>query len=70
MNWNEKMVRCVMTLILAVRSNIKLMMILNLYLVPLKKKTRDKLYIWISETTNEKNYLVEGNNFFYFSENG
>ena len=31
---------------------------------------RDKLHIWISETTNGKKYLVEGNNIVYFSENG
>ena len=30
----------------------------------LEENTRDKIYIWLSETTNRKNNLVEGNNIF------
>ena len=37
MKWNEKMVRYAMTLILAMGSNIKLTMKLNLCLMPLNK---------------------------------
>ena len=37
MKWNEKMVRYVMTLILDVGSNMKLITTLNLCLMPLKK---------------------------------
>ena len=30
----------------------------------LEENNRDKLYIWISETTNDKKDIVEGNNIF------
>ena len=36
----------------------------------LEEHTRDKLYIWLSGKTNGKIDHVEGNNKFYFSENG
>ena len=36
----------------------------------LEEITIDKLYIWISETTHVKKYLVGGNTIFHFSENG
>ena len=36
----------------------------------LELNTRYKLYIWLSDTTNGKRDLVEGNNIFYLSENG
>ena len=36
----------------------------------LEENTIDKLYIWLSDTNNEKKDLVEGNNIFYFSDNG
>ena len=35
-----------------------------------EENARDKLYIWLSDTTNGEKYLVEGNNIFYFSDNG
>ena len=50
-----KMVRYVMTLILAVGRSMKLMMTLNLCMIPLKRIS-DINYIWISETTNGKKY--------------
>ena len=34
----------------------------------LEENNRDKLYIWISETTNGKKYLVEGYNFLFLRE--
>ena len=34
------------------------------------QNTIDNIYIWISEPTNGTEYLVEGNNFIYLSENG
>ena len=30
----------------------------------LEENNGDKLYIWLSDTTNGEKYLVEGNNFF------
>ena len=36
----------------------------------IEENTRDKLYIWISDKTNRMIYLVEGNNIFYFLDNG
>ena len=36
----------------------------------LEENTRDKLDIWLSDTTNGEKYLVESNNIFYLSENG
>ena len=32
----------------------------------IEEKTRDKLYIWISETANGEKDTVEGNNIVYF----
>ena len=32
----------------------------------LEKNTKDKLYIWLSDTTNGEKYLVEGSNFFIY----
>ena len=36
----------------------------------LEENTKYKLYIWISDTTNGKRDILEGNNVFNFSENG
>ena len=36
----------------------------------LEENTRDKLHIWIYETTNDEIDLVEGNTIFILSENG
>ena len=48
---NEKVVKYVITMVLALGGGITLMMTLKLWLMPLK------LYLWIYETTNEKNIL-------------
>ena len=63
------MVRYVMTIILAVRRNTKLMMTLNICLVPLKKILQIKYTYGVSETTNGEKYLVEGNNIVYLLHN-
>ena len=69
MKWNEKMVRYVMNLILAVGRNMKLTMTLNLCLMPLNKIIEINYTYGSLKQTTEK-YLVEGNNIFYLSENG
>ena len=69
MKWNEKMVRYAMTLILAVGRNMKLMMTLNLCLIPLKKILDINYTYGFMKQPTEK-YFVEDNNIFYFSENG
>ena len=55
-----------MTLILAVGRNKKLMITLNICMVPLKKILEIKYTFGFSKTTNGKKYLVEGNNFYLF----
>ena len=57
------MVRCMMTLILSVGRIMKCMTEIILCLIPLNK-ILDKLYIWLSDTTNVKRDLVEVNNIF------
>ena len=69
MKWNGKMVRYVMTLILAVGRNMKLMMTINLCIMPLNKII-DIKYTYGSLKQPTEKYLVQGNNIFYFSENG
>ena len=68
--WNEEMVICILTLILAVGRSMKWMMTLNKLSNFLEENTRFKLYIWLSDTTNGERDLVEGNNIFNSSENG
>ena len=63
MNWNEKMVRYVMTLILSVGSNIKLMMTLNLCMMSLKKILEIN-YTYGSLKQPTEKYPLEGNNIF------
>ena len=59
-----------MTLILAVGSILKCIMTLNLCLIPLKKILEIRYtYDSLTQTTKKKD-LVEGNNIFYFSDNG
>ena len=59
----------VMTMILAVGRNMKLMMTLNICMIPLKKILEiNYTYVYLKQPT--KKYLVEGNNISYFSDNG
>ena len=32
----------------------------------LEENTRDKIYIWLYDTTSGEKYIVEGNNIIYF----
>ena len=64
MKWNEKMVKYVMTLILAVGRNITLIMTLNIFLMTLKKILEIN-YTCGSLKKPTEIYLVEGNNIVY-----
>ena len=57
----------VMTMILAVGRNMKLMMTLNICMIPLKKILEIKYtYVYLKQPT--KKYLVEGNNILFLRE--
>ena len=61
--WNEKVVRCMMTLILAVGWSMKWMMSLNICLMPLGN-SRDKIYISLSDKPMAKEILCRVTIFF------
>ena len=65
----QKLVRYVMNLILAVGGKIKWTMKITLCMMPLKN-ARYKICIRISEPTNDTQDIVKGNNIVYLSENG
>ena len=69
MKWNEKMLRYVMTLILSMGRNMKLVMTLNLCMMPLKKILEIN-YTYGSLKKPTEKYPVEGNNIFNLSDNG
>ena len=53
--WNEKMIRCVITLILDVGSNIKWVMTLNLYMILLKIiLEKNYTYFYLKQTMSNK----------------
>ena len=66
MKWNEKMVRYVMTLILAVGRNMKLMMKLNLCLITLKEILDINYTYGYLEQPTEKNILWRVTIFFIY----
>ena len=63
------MVICMMTLILAVGRSMEWMTTLNLCMITLKK-ILEIYYTFGSLTQLIKEYIVEGNNIFYLSDNG
>ena len=53
--WNEKMIRCVINLILDVGSNIKWVMTLNLYMILLKIiLEKNYTYFYLKQTMSNK----------------
>ena len=59
MKWNEKMVRYVMTMILDVGRNMKLMMQINLCMIPLKKKLEiSYTYGYLKQTPKRTSWRV------------